>query len=178
MWKILVKCVDCESNNRAPMGCNQYFTEASGRISSFNGPQAITDGTHIMLANMDYSICFRQIPGMCGVRLTQTRQSPGDAPDSFELVTTANTAVAAQSAKTGAGCAVQFIRVPDAVVKTAAGASTNPRRVCEGVLSPQFGDTASGAIDNMGFRIGVFSPSGASVTGTGFDLLYSQTPCS
>jgi len=176
MWKILVKCVDCDSNDRAPMGCNQYFTEASGRISSFNGPQAIAGGTHMMLANMVYSICFRQIPGMCGVRLTQTRQSPGDAPDSFELVTAANTALAAQSATT-AGCTVQFIRVPDAVVMTAAGASTNPRRVCGGVLSPRSGNTASGAIDNMGFRIFVHSQNGGSFAGTGFDLLYSQTPC-
>merc|ERR1711899_259654 len=88
MWKILVKCIDCDSADRAPMGCNQFFTDASGRISSFNGPQAITDGTHTMLDNLEYTICFRQIAGMCGVRLTQSRQ----------------------------GCAVQFLRVPDATV--------------------------------------------------------------
>ena len=41
------------------------FTESiKGRISSFNGPQAITDGTHTLLDNLEYTICFRQIAGM------------------------------------------------------------------------------------------------------------------
>ena len=30
---------------------------------------------------------------------------------------------------------------------------------------------------DMGFEIGVFSQGAGSVAGTGFDLLYSQTPC-
>merc|ERR1712241_1434503 len=96
MWKILVKCVECDSADRAPMGCNQFFTDASGRISSFNGPQAITDGTHRMIDNLEYTICFRQIAGMCGVRLTQSRQG-NTAPDSFALATAAAMAVAANS---------------------------------------------------------------------------------
>merc|ERR1712117_530566 len=177
MWKILVKCVECDSADRAPMGCNQFFTDASGRISSFNGPQAITDGTHMLLENLEYTICFRQIAGMCGVRLTQARQQD-TAPDSFALATAANTAVAAGTASTVGTCAVQFLRVPDAIVTTAAGVATNPRRVCGGFLSSQQGEAQSGAIDNMGFEIGVFSRGGGSVAGTGFDLLYSQTPCS
>merc|ERR1712109_303420 len=153
MWKILVKCIDCDSADRAPMGCNQFFTDASGRISSFNGPQAITDGTHTMLDNLEYTICFRQIAGMCGVRLTQARQG-ATAPDSFGLATVANAAPGA------------------------AGTATTPRRVCGGLLSSQNGEAQSGAIDNMGFEIGVFSQGAGSVAATGFDLLYSQTPCS
>jgi len=177
MWKILVKCVECDSADRAPMGCNQFFTDASGRISSFNGPQAITDGTHTLLDNLEYTICFRQIAGMCGVRLTQSRQG-NTAPDSFQLATVAATAVAAGAkSTTGAACAVQFLRVPDAIVTLATGAATTPRRVCGEHLSSQLGEAQSGAIDNMGFEIGVFSQGAGSVAGTGFDLLYSQTPC-
>merc|ERR1711992_406082 len=176
MWKILVKCVECDSADRAPMGCNQFFTDASGRISSFNGPQAITDGSQVMLANLEYTICFRQIAGMCGVRLTQARQE-NTAPDSFALATIASTAVAANAATTVGTCAVQFLRVPGATLTTA-GVSTTPRRVCGGLLSSQNAEAKSGAIDNMGFEIGVFSRGGGTVRGTGFDLLYSQTPCS
>merc|ERR1711899_609036 len=176
MWKILVKCVECDSADRAPMGCNQFFTDASGRVSSFNGPQAITDGTHTMLDNLEYTICFRQIAGMCGVRLTQSRTA-NTAPDSFGLATVANAAPGA-AATAGAGCAVQFLRVPDATVTLAAGTATTPRRVCGGLLSSQNGEAQSGAIDNMGFEIGVFSQGAGSVAATGFDLLYSQTPCS
>merc|ERR1712156_603010 len=105
MWKILVKCVECDSADRAPMGCNQYFTGASGRISSFNGAQALT------------------------------------------------TAAAATGTT---GCTIQFLRVPDAVVKTAAGVVENGR-VCGGLLSNVAGQVVSEAIDNMGFEIGVFS---------------------
>jgi len=184
MWKILVKCVECDSNDRSPPGCNQFFTGASGRISSFNGAQARTDGGHVMIQNLEYSICFRQIPGMCGVRLTQTRPSPGDNPDSFGLITAATT-VAATTATGTTGCTFQFLRVPDAVVLNApaagAVAMVENGRVCGGILDNQagvVGQSASGAIDNMGFEIGVFSDGvTASAAATGFDLLYSQTPC-
>merc|ERR1711899_149116 len=153
MWKILVKCVDCDSADRAPMGCNQYFTGASGRISSFNGAQALTNGAHQMIQNLEYSICFRQISGMCGVRLTQARGTPGDAPDSFGLTTAAGAVAAAGVVENG--------------------------RVCGGLLSNVAGQVVSGAIDNMGFEIGVFSDGAtASAAASGFDLLYSQTPCS
>merc|ERR1711992_283600 len=171
MWKILVKCVECDSADRAPMGCNQFFTDASGRISSFHGPQAITDGTHTMLDNLEYTICFRQIAGMCGVRLTQARTA-NTAPDSWNFLP-ANAA----AAKVGTNCAVQFLRVPGTATTAAAGTATNPKRVCGGILNSQDGQAVDGAIDNIGFEIGVFSQAAGSARGTGFDLLYSQTPC-
>jgi len=172
MWKILVKCVECDSADRAPMGCNQFFTDASGRISSFNGPQAITDPTvFTMLDNLDYTICFRQIAGMCGVRLTQSRTA-NTAPDSWNFLP-ANAA----AAKVGTNCAQQFLRVPGTTTTVAAGTATNPRRVCGGILNSQEGQAVDGAIDNIGFEIGVFSQAAGSARGTGFDLLYSQTPC-
>merc|ERR1711992_359420 len=151
MWKILVKCVECDSADRAPMGCNQFFTDASGRISSFHGPQAITDGTHTMLDNLEYTICFRQIAGMCGVRLTQARTA-NTAPDSWNFLP-ANAA----AAKVGTNCAVQFLRVPGTATTAAAGTATNPKRVCGGILNSQDGEAVDGAIDNIGFEIGVFS---------------------
>merc|ERR1711992_221173 len=127
MWKILVKCVDCDSADRAPMGCNQFFTDASGRISSFNGPQAITDPTlFTMLDNLDYTICFRQIAGMCGVRLTQSR-TLNTAPDSWNLL------AANAKSQVGTNCAVQFLRVPGTTVTTA-GVANTPKRVCGGIL--------------------------------------------
>ena len=86
--------------------------------------------------------------GMCGVRLTQSRQG-NTAPDSFQLATVAATAVAAGAkSTTGAACAVQFLRVPDAIVTLATGAATTPRRVCGEHLSSQLGEAQSGAIDS------------------------------
>jgi len=175
MWKILVKCVECDSVNMAPAGCRQYFSDASGRFTSFNGAREVAGGAHNMIWNVDYSICFRQIPGFCGVRLTQTRITPGDAPDSFALGAGAAAAV-------GTNCATSFIRVPEAkLTANAAGVITPtlPGRVCGAVLNSQTGATTSGPVDNLGFRIGVFADGAtAQAAGTGFDLMYQQIPCS
>merc|ERR1712014_54104 len=111
-------------------------------------------------------ICFRQIPGFCGVRLTQTRITPGDGV----------------AAAVGTNCATSFIRVPEAkLTANAAGVITPtlPGRVCGAVLNSQTGATTSGPVDNLGFRIGVFADGAtAQAAGTGFDLMYQQIPCS
>jgi len=178
MWNILVKCVECDSDDLAPPGCRQYFTDASGRFTSFNGAREVAGGAHNMPTDAEYSICFRQIPGFCGVRLTQTRDSPGDAPDSFKLTE----GTAAATSINGAGCASHFIRVPEATLTAnAAGVITPvlPRKVCGQILNSESGATASGAVDNCGFRITVSADVGTANGGatTGFDLKYQQIPC-
>merc|ERR1711988_868326 len=177
MWKILVKCVECDSVNMAPAGCRQYFSDASGRFTSFNGAREVAGNAHNMIRDVDYAICFRQVPGFCGVRLTQTRPSPGDAPDSFEL----QAAAAAATTTVGAACTTHFIRVPDAALTdNDAGAITPalPRRVCGAFLNTEDSAKASGPVDNCGYRISVFAD-GATNNGAseGFDLMYAQIPC-
>lgn len=49
---------------RAPMGCLQYFTQASGIIESFNFGQ--------YLNNMDYSICIQRQPETCRLIFTSS----------------------------------------------------------------------------------------------------------
>jgi len=178
MWKILVKCVECDSVNMAPAGCRQYFSDASGRFTSFNGAREVAGNAHNMIRDVDYAICFRQVPGFCGVRLTQTRDSPGDAPDSFELQ---QAAAAETTAEVGTECTTQFIRVPDAALTVNdAGAITPalPRRVCGAFLNTEGKATASGPVDNCGYRISVFA-AGDTANGAneGFDLMYAQIPC-
>jgi len=146
-----------------------------------------------MIRDVDYAICFRQVPGFCGVRLTQTRDSPGDAPDSFELQSTANAANIAGGAAAAANvggtggaaaagtCTTHFIRVPDAALTNNAATGITPalsRRVCGSFLNAQGGATASGPVDNCGYRISVFAD-GATANGAneGFDLMYAQIPC-
>merc|ERR1712223_52269 len=177
MWKILVKFVECDNVNMAPAGCRQYFTDASGRFTSFNGAREVAGNAHNMIRNVDYAICFRQVPGFCGVRLTQTRDSPGDAPDSFQL----KQAAAPAAAEVGTTCTASFIRVPDAALTSnAAGVITPalPGRVCGSVLNAEGGATAGGPVDNCGYRISVFAD-GATANGAneGFDLMYAQIPC-
>lgn len=44
----------------APTGCNQYFTQLTGNIKSFNFKD---DGSSYYLSNMNYVICIKPVPG-------------------------------------------------------------------------------------------------------------------
>ena len=50
---------------RAPDGCSQYFTKEKGALASLN-----FDGESAIMANQDYSICFKSSPDLCELRLT------------------------------------------------------------------------------------------------------------
>ena len=49
---------------RAPDGCNQYFLESSGIISTFNH---VDDPTSMSANDAEYSICFKSWPEICAV---------------------------------------------------------------------------------------------------------------
>merc|ERR1711923_433850 len=53
-WKILVRFLD---DNLAPSGCRQYFTGASGVITSLNDLSGTVAG--VMLGDLDYKACVR-----------------------------------------------------------------------------------------------------------------------
>uniref|UniRef100_A0A0P6EKV9 CUB domain-containing protein n=1 Tax=Daphnia magna TaxID=35525 RepID=A0A0P6EKV9_9CRUS len=55
-WNIKVAMLPCGADYLAPPGCLQYFTSATGRVSSFNWQD--TAGAH-QLNNQNYQICFR-----------------------------------------------------------------------------------------------------------------------
>ncbi|XP_057368595.2 uncharacterized protein LOC130689675 [Daphnia carinata] len=61
-WNILISMIPCDSPNLAPLDCLQYFTGRSGTVSSFNWRDVAGTDTR-QLANQDYSICFKTIPG-------------------------------------------------------------------------------------------------------------------
>ena len=61
--------VDCRSSSeqmlklRAPVGCLQHFTSASGEISSFN----FNFGHWSIERGQNYAVCFRQDLDVCGI---------------------------------------------------------------------------------------------------------------
>ncbi|KAI9559191.1 hypothetical protein GHT06_015980 [Daphnia sinensis] len=61
-WNILISMIPCDSPNLAPLDCLQYFTGRSGTVRSFNWRDVAGTETR-QLANQDYSICFKTIPG-------------------------------------------------------------------------------------------------------------------
>ena len=48
---------NCDYTNKAPPGCNQYFTGSSGEVMSFNYQDGNSNGLH--LASQDQTICVR-----------------------------------------------------------------------------------------------------------------------
>jgi len=62
-YTIKITQVLCNSKLKAPQGCNQYFTGASGTIETYNYNSAA--GT--LLADQDYSICVRPERTYCAV---------------------------------------------------------------------------------------------------------------
>ena len=65
-FSIQVTQIECNSLNRAEVGCLQYFTGISGEVFSYN----YNDGSGLMLSNTDYSICFRSERNFCGIQYT------------------------------------------------------------------------------------------------------------
>ncbi|CAL8107123.1 unnamed protein product [Orchesella dallaii] len=57
-WDISVTMIRCDSSEKAPTGCLQYFTTPSGMVKSFNY------NNMVQLNNEDYTVCIRSNSGM------------------------------------------------------------------------------------------------------------------
>jgi len=174
-WKILVRRIECNSEDLPPAGCLQFFTGLSGLITSFNGAQ--TADAQSVLQNLDYSICIKRGAGMCGV----VYREAGGAIDSFGLGqadtnANANPAVNGEvTGKTGIGatCATANAGKGQYVQIQPVG------KICGGVFGPEEGMAKAGPVTSNEFQVGVVSTSGtpAVQASSGFNLLYTQTPC-
>jgi len=174
MWQILAKCVDCDSEDRSPPNCLQYFSDMAGRISSFNGAAAVAANAHQLIGTTRYAICFRQQPGFCGVTLTQARSSPGDAPDAFlfPVMTAANAAKSGSNTE----CTSNYIAIKGTVTD-ANGAAKTPSRLCGAILNPKDAQTADAPAETNGFRINVVTDTAGFAAASGFDIRYTLRAC-
>merc|ERR1719422_1474088 len=65
LWKIKVSQISCDDDNVSNQeGCFQYFTGASGTITSYSFSSGI------MLASQNYAVCIRPEVGMCCIEYT------------------------------------------------------------------------------------------------------------
>ncbi|XP_032779172.2 uncharacterized protein LOC116917689 [Daphnia magna] len=77
-WNIRVIQIPENTDYTAPDNCLQWFTEASGRLVSFNYQYATTPIVQ-HLAYQDYTMCIRTNQGFCGVKYdlcTPTASNP------------------------------------------------------------------------------------------------------
>lgn len=161
-WKILVRTIECNSPAKAPGGCLQYFTGASGNIVSFN---AGTTGA--LLDDLLYNICIRREAGMCSYTVRQARSATGATPDAF-------TVGADAAGRVGlANCAGAMLIIPNSAVQAP--------EYCGSVLTNTDSDTTASPVTGNGaqFQITVLTTAAgnAGATGSGFDLVYAQVGC-
>jgi len=65
LWKVKVSQISCDDDNVANQeGCFQYFTGASGTITSYSL------ASDVMLASQNYAVCIRPEAGMCCIEYT------------------------------------------------------------------------------------------------------------
>merc|ERR1719148_658090 len=100
-WKILVRTIECDSPAKAPGGCLQYFTGASGNILSFNSGDAGS-----LLDDLLYNVCIRREAGFCSYTVREAR-SAGAAVDAFQIGEEADGSVGL------AQCAAAHIVIPN-----------------------------------------------------------------
>ncbi|GIY35199.1 CUB domain-containing protein [Caerostris darwini] len=167
-WNIRTSYIECGNPSRAPPNCLQYFTGTQGRFSSFNYVQeesSISSGGY--LNNLNYAICFRKEVGRC----TQTYTA--DSIDSFVILNlNPSNSPTVGSGEAGLGveeCPDDYLRLEG---DRYCGARLNPSTAeSNPTISEPVTDTSAGPFIAR-FR------SNSENNAVGFDLRYSQNPCS
>lgn len=167
-WKILVRTIECDSPSKAPGGCLQYHTGASGNFQSFNnGPNGA------LIDNLIYSICIRREKGMCSYTVREARSAAG-AVDAFQVGSVPFAAAGVADGLRGLlACNVAmggaWLVIPNAQVQ-------DPE-YCGGLLTQTTLEIAASPVTGTGPIRVVTLPANQGLVGTGFDLVYSQTAC-
>merc|ERR1711981_1162303 len=107
-WKILVTILevgDSSIEGRAP-GCLQWFTGATGQITSFNHLNGATQGQ--MLNSLNYPICIKPEGGLGCVDFRES----GGTVDSFRL----DGAASGTTSIVGATCTATALIIPNTAV--------------------------------------------------------------
>jgi len=121
MWEMRV--IQLGFEQRAPVGCLQYFRSPNGTLRTFN---YLPNGRY--LAEHDYLLCIRQERDMCGIAYQPcTRDSfrigPGGFQGASNATNTGNVAGNASAVSSNAGSANSSDDVVDTVEGSGAGSS-------------------------------------------------------
>merc|ERR1711981_416218 len=160
-WKILVTILevgDSSIEGRAP-GCLQWFTGATGQITSFNHLNGATQGQ--MLNSLNYPICIKPEGGLGCVDFRES----GGTVDSFRLDSAASATASAQT------CASAALIIPNNAVATPT--------YCGSFLSATTAQTGASPVRSTGHTINVFTAASAAnpAAGASFDVIYTQVAC-
>ncbi|XP_012527153.1 uncharacterized protein LOC105831515 isoform X2 [Monomorium pharaonis] len=115
-WNIRILQIACDSVDRAPNGCLQYYKTVSGTVMSFNfgtteNARAPQIGTRQMV-NHRYGVCIRMALGYCSIEWSQINRfsfSVSGDTGSFDPDIIGTDLVA----ESGASCINDFVIIPD-----------------------------------------------------------------
>jgi len=181
-WQIRISQIPCGTTYTAPSNCLQWFTSATGTLTSYD--YQFTSATTFpiqKLANQDYTICIRTNQGFCGICYSVCTGIP----------TGGNAFLMSAPAAAGAidsACANDWIQIPCAIDyqnagTTVSGSSTVgcASRICGGFFSALTAATANAPVYSyrQPFEVRVFTDTFDALTtyGIGFCLQYTQQPC-
>ena len=163
-FRIKISQIECSSISKAPTDCLQYFTGASGTVTSLNYPT-------VLLSGIQYTICTRKEEGYCGISWAPTAST---SPDTFDLDDTLIT----DGNNFEADASDAYILIPGSLYSEYGGNSLSQ----DSATTAANMDETSGAVDSYGipFRLIVVSHADTSGTNTalGFSLVYRLLPCS
>jgi len=163
-WNIKISQIPCNVPWKAPEGCLQYFTGATGTVKSYN-----YDGG-VQLADQNYVNCIRQEEGYCSIGYSSSTTS-------FQI---SSISTGSASGLYGADCTTDYVFIPRAGPTTAPG-SNNYDRFCGGVLTSNSPTTNTILTRRLPFQIGVYfdsgekSPTSGVENSLGFSIYYSQS---
>lgn len=168
-WKMKVSLIECINPSRAPQDCVQYFTGANNRnIKNYNFGQVIQ--------NQFMSTCVRREEGYCGIDWSKSLIS---TPDPFELDYTNDiNTTPADTALIDGNCDRAYVMIPGTVYDE--GTNRGSDRFCGEHFNTLQGATTSSIVrsNHPNFILGFTTTSDDQLSMNGYNLVYSQVPCS
>lgn len=118
-WNIKVTQIPCDSEDRAPTGCLQYYTESSGYVKSFNFDHynSFNRSVNSEIAKLNYGVCIKPEEGYCGIMWERVTAFGNNAFTlSGNVQATDPTLVGTAGAgATGAACTTDYVIIPGGV---------------------------------------------------------------
>jgi len=194
-WNIKVTQVTCNDEDIAPAGCLQYFTAATGRVSSFNFDRTATavGATATHLSNQRQTMCWRKNANVCRMCLFPQTIAPTPvtvaAQTSFGL--SGSPDAGAAQATVGTDCTSDYLLIERAA--TEAGTAIAAERFCGRILAEAQAATAPASVctealpfqvtfisdfDELDGADAMLGEQNVAPTGSvGFDLVYKEFAC-
>ena len=175
--------IECINPSRAPQGMNEngtpyktlnfkivfYFTDCVQYFTGANNDNIKNYNFGQILQNQFMSTCVRREEGYCGIDWSKSGIS---TPDPFELDQATNGALI------DGNCDLAYIMIPGTLYDE--GANRGSDRFCGEDFNTNQGATVSSIVrsNHSPFILGLTTSGGDQIGMNGYNLVYSQVPCS